>query len=85
MLTKCMSVELGQYKIRVNSVSPAAVADTDMVALLPPTAGALLARAMQPRLLVADEVVDSVLFLLSPRASMIYGEDILIDGGVHTC
>jgi len=84
MLTKSMALELGKYKIRANSVSPTGAA-TEMAALLPEAAGAVIGRATDPRPVMPDEIADTIIFLLSPKAGMITGEDVTIDSGVRTC
>jgi NAD(P)-dependent dehydrogenase (short-subunit alcohol dehydrogenase family) len=84
MLTKAMALELGKHRIRANCVCPTGVA-TEMAALLPPAAGAVIGRAVDPRPVSPEEVADTVLYLLSPLAGMITGEDVTIDAGVRTC
>jgi len=84
MVTKSMALELGKHKIRANSVSPTGAA-TEMAALLPEGAGAVIGRAVDPRPVMPDEIADTILFLLSPKAGMITGEDVTIDSGVRTC
>ncbi|OXA55662.1 carbonyl reductase [NADPH] 2 [Folsomia candida] len=84
MLTKSMALELGKHKIRANSVSPTGAA-TIMATLLPEAAGAVIGRAVDPRPVLPEEIADTILFLLSPKAGMITGEDVTIDSGVRTC
>lgn len=77
-LTKCLSVNYSEKRIRVNSVAPGAI-NTDMntpeqefdAPLYTP-----LSRIGQP-----NEVADVVYFLSSIGASFINGENITIDGG----
>lgn len=82
--TKVAAMELGRYAIRVNSVAPTVVL-TDM-------GKEAWGKDMQKRekmesfiplgrFLEEDDVVQTVLFLLSEASSMISGECILIDGG----
>jgi len=86
MLTKSMALELGKHNIRANSVSPTG-ATTEMAALLPEAAGVTIGRAplLPVRAVEPNEIADTILFLLSPKAAMITGEDISIDAGVRTC
>jgi len=86
MLTKSMALELGKHNIRANSISPTG-ASTEMAALLPEAAGATIGRAplLPVRAVEPDEIADTVLFLLSPKAAMITGENVTIDAGVRTC
>lgn len=62
-------------------------ASTEMAALLPEAAGVTIGRAplLPVRAVEPDEIADTVLFLLSPKAAMITGEDVTIDAGVRTC
>jgi NAD(P)-dependent dehydrogenase (short-subunit alcohol dehydrogenase family) len=83
-LTKCLAVEWGKHGITVNAVAPtfiatpgteAALADPVMRAdVIERIAG--LHRVGQPM-----DVAGAVVFLVSPAASLITGETILIDGG----
>lgn len=92
MLTKCLARELGPYGIRCNSVSPTGV-DTPMyhkvMEVLPPADDAGNFMSRQPlqgkTVLDPDEVVNSILFLLSPLSSMATGTDLLLDGGISAC
>lgn len=56
-----------------------------MATLLPEAAGAVIGRAVDPRPVLPEEIADTILFLLSPKAGMITGEDVTIDSGVRTC
>jgi 3-oxoacyl-[acyl-carrier protein] reductase len=79
-LMKCLCVNFGRRKIRVNSVAPGAI-NTDMntpekefeAPLYTP-----IERIGQP-----SEVADVVYFLASDSASFINGENITIDGGYN--
>lgn len=86
---RALAVEVGDRGIRVNSVSPGTI-DTPMLQrsldgmnrdaaddFLGRVRGAnALGRIGEPR-----EVADVVVFLCSPQASYITGEDIVVDGG----
>ena len=77
-LTKCLCVNFGNKRIRVNSVAPGAI-NTDMnteeqMVLSPQYTP--IGRVGQPR-----EVANVVYFLTSEEASFINGENITIDGG----
>ena len=85
MATKMFALELGQHKIRVNSVHPGLMS-TDMTT--PITLEELFQRqaSITPlgRLVEIQNVVDLVLFLLSDKSLMVSGTHTTIDGGV-TC
>jgi 3-oxoacyl-[acyl-carrier protein] reductase len=86
---RALAVEVGDRGIRVNSVSPGTI-DTPMLArslggmnqdaaddFLERVRGAnALGRIGEPR-----EVADVVVFLCSPQASYVTGEDVVVDGG----
>ena len=91
-LTKNVAAELGKYGIRVNCVSPYAVATSLAVAYLPEeerTEDALLGfrdfvgrnANLQGVELTAADVANSVLFLASDEARYISGANLMVDGG----
>ena len=85
MLTRCAADDLGEYRIRVNSVMPGLV-DTDLA--MPLTASDEARRdyldCMPISRMGAPEDVGSIVaFLLSDEASWITGQCIPVDGG-HT-
>ncbi|KAF6735097.1 L-xylulose reductase [Oryzias melastigma] len=83
MLTKVMALELGPHQIRVNSVNPTVVM-TDMGRLgwsNPDKAKSMLTRIPLGRFAEVEEVVDSILFLLSDRSKMTNGVTLPVDGG----
>jgi NAD(P)-dependent dehydrogenase (short-subunit alcohol dehydrogenase family) len=92
-LSRCAAMELGEDGVRVNSISPGAIAtgifgkamgldhaEADKTAerIKVPFAG------MQaiPRAGIVDDVANACLFLSSDEAGFITGEDLVIDGGV---
>jgi L-xylulose reductase len=83
MLTKSMALELGPHNIRVNCICPTGI-DTQLMRLLPPAAGVTIGRAVIKRPVEVNEAADLILFLLSDKALMITGEDVIIDGGLST-
>jgi NAD(P)-dependent dehydrogenase (short-subunit alcohol dehydrogenase family) len=83
-LTKCLAVEWGVHGITVNAVAPTfietpgtapALGDPEFRADVVERIAALH-RVGQP-----VDVAGAVLFLVSPAASLITGETILVDGG----
>lgn len=86
MLTKSMALELGPYKIRVNSVNPTIVL-TQMGLKLwsdPQKAAPILKNIPLGRFVEVEDVVSSVVFLLSDQSKMINGSHLAIDGGQST-
>jgi glucose 1-dehydrogenase len=84
MLSQQLAVELGEFGIRSNVVSPAMIrtplsepfyADRDLLARR--TAMVPIRRIGAPR-----DIAEAALFLASDRASYISGEEILVDGAV---
>ena len=83
-LTKQMSMEWGEYNIRVNSIAPGFI-DAGMQAPFfeNPDVRKLRANSVPlKRLGSADDVAECALFLASDKAGYISGENITIDGGV---
>ncbi|XP_067129648.1 L-xylulose reductase-like [Centruroides vittatus] len=82
-ITKTMAVELGPYKIRVNSVNPTVV-DTDMTKVIfenPEVEAQLKAMIPLGEFCNTEDIANAVLFLLSDKARMINGVILPIDGG----
>ena len=92
-LSKCVAMELGEHNVRVNSVSPGAIA----TGILPKALGLeaskadALAGQMQevyakaqpiPRAGVPDDIAQCVLWLASDRSSFVNATDIVVDGGL---
>jgi len=87
MFTKVLSLEMAPYGVLVNAVCPGVI-ETETVKHM--TTGSpeaerelktKLARIPLKRLGTAEEVVDTILFLLSPMASYMVGSAIVVDGG----
>ncbi|NIQ06756.1 MAG: SDR family oxidoreductase [Candidatus Korarchaeota archaeon] len=82
-LSQVLAVEWAKYGIRVNAVCPGAV-ETPMMdeAYDAPTALKARTEAIpMKRFAKPEEIANLVVFLLSPEASYITGEYIVIDGG----
>ena len=92
-LSKCVAMELGEHNVRVNSVSPGAIA----TGILPKALGVdaskadKLAEEMKqvyakvqpiPRAGVPDDIAQCVLWLASDRSSFVNAVDIVVDGGL---
>ncbi|MCK5155544.1 MAG: SDR family oxidoreductase [Spirochaetales bacterium] len=84
-LTKVMAVELGPHNIRVNSIAPTIVLTPmgEQVWGDAEKADPIKEKIPLGRFVYPHEVTSVVLFLASEGASMIHGETIIIDGGVH--
>ena len=83
-LTRQMSMEWGEYGIRVNSIAPGFI-DAGMQAPFfeNQTVRELRSNAVPlKRLGSADDVAQCALFLASQQAAYISGENITVDGGV---
>jgi NAD(P)-dependent dehydrogenase (short-subunit alcohol dehydrogenase family) len=80
-LTKTLAMEMGEYGINVNAISPGSI-ETEMSKNLhhPKLMDILLIRRMGK----PEEVADLALFLASPQSNYITGTTILIDGGWTT-
>jgi NAD(P)-dependent dehydrogenase (short-subunit alcohol dehydrogenase family) len=92
-LTRCVAMELGEHNVRVNSVSPGAIA----TGILAKALGAETAKAEQlagkiediyakaqpiPRAGITDDIAQCVIWLASDRSTFVNGADIVVDGGV---
>ena len=92
-LSKCVAMELGEHNVRVNSVSPGAIA----TGILPKALGLeaskadaladglkeVFAKAQPiPRAGVPDDIAQCVLWLASDRSSFVNAIDIVVDGGL---
>src|SRR5436190_8903170 len=84
MLTKCLAIEWGAEGVRVNSIAPGAVDDTEGMRRLAPTPEIRkqLTRAIPlQRFATKDEIADVAVFLSSDAARFITGAVVVCDGG----
>lgn len=83
-MTKCVALEFAKQNIRVNAVSPAAIA-TDMIDRFAGKEGAArdALRAMHPvgRFGTSKEIAAAVLYLCSDDAKFTTGTSLKVDGG----
>ena len=92
--TRCVAMELGEHGIRVNSVSPGAIATGIFAKALgmrdASKADALADRMASnfatiqpiPRSGIPDDIAQCVCWLASDRSTFINGEDVIVDGGL---
>jgi len=91
--TKCVAMELGEAGVRVNSISPGAIATGILAKAMGLESGAAdnkadvlegLFRSAQPipRAGLPDDIAHAAAFLASDESSFINGADLVIDGGV---
>jgi NAD(P)-dependent dehydrogenase (short-subunit alcohol dehydrogenase family) len=84
MLTRVLCLEWGRDGIRINSIIPGGISDTEGMARLAPTLEAKDAfRSVVPlgRFGTKEDVANLAVFLASPLASYITGAVIPVDGG----
>ena len=83
-LTKTAAKELGEFNIRVNSVSPGFI-DTDMFRSGPQEIQKKLVEGvyLNRRVGRPDEVADVCVFLASDNSTYVNGENIRVDGFAH--
>lgn len=82
-MTRNLAFEWAPHKIRVNGIAPTFV-ETELTAATlsdPAFRSELVSRIPLGRLGEPQEIADAVAFVLSPMASMITGQTILVDGG----
>jgi len=85
MLMRVLALEWGQDGIRVNSLIPGPIGDTEGINRLAPGAGALAKMAATVplgRMGTKQDVAAMALMLASPLASFVTGAAIAVDGGV---
>ena len=77
-MSRQLSVEWGQYNIRVNSISPGGVLTPAMAAL---SFEEDLSNIPLGKLSTSLDIAETVAFVCSKEAKMITGQNIVIDGG----
>ncbi|MGH7652127.1 MAG: SDR family oxidoreductase, partial [Gemmatimonadaceae bacterium] len=84
MLTKCLAIEWGPQGVRINSIAPGAVDDTEGMRRLAPTPEIRkqFERSVPlQRFATKDEIADLAVFLSSDAAKFITGAIVVCDGG----
>jgi NAD(P)-dependent dehydrogenase (short-subunit alcohol dehydrogenase family) len=80
--TRSCAQELGPFGIRVNAVSPGLIRKPGIEKAWPEGVGRWLNRVPLRRLGEPDDVADACLFLASPAARWISGQNLAVDGGI---
>ena len=91
-LTRCVAMELGEHGVRVNSVSPGAIATGILAKALGvnPSQADGMANKLKtafataqpiPRAGIPEDIAQCACWLASDRSSFVNGEDIVVDGG----
>jgi NAD(P)-dependent dehydrogenase (short-subunit alcohol dehydrogenase family) len=85
MMSKCMALELGKYRIRVNTICPS-MTDTEMAAPYLVGASRQATADAHPiqRIGTPEEMAQAALYLASDAASWISGNSLHVDGG-YSC
>jgi NAD(P)-dependent dehydrogenase (short-subunit alcohol dehydrogenase family) len=84
MLTRCLAIEWGAAGVRVNSITPGPIDETEGMQRLAPTDDLrrkALASVPLGRFGTKDEIAELALFLCSPSAAYVTGAVMVCDGG----
>lgn len=82
MHARAAALELGQYGIRVNTVSPGLIDRGDLEQGWPEGRNSWLSAVPIKRTGTPQDIADACIFLSSPLASWVSGHDLVVDGGM---
>jgi NAD(P)-dependent dehydrogenase (short-subunit alcohol dehydrogenase family) len=80
-LGRSLAVELGPQGIRVNSIAPGAIETPRALSAPPESLRRIRESIPLQRMGIPAEIASAAVFLLSPAASYISGQDLVVDGG----
>ena len=80
-LTKSLAVDLGKYNIRVNNIGPGYIKTNMTKQGWKNNKQAIEDRTILGRWGKPEDLIGSIIFLLSDASSYITGQDIYVDGG----
>jgi NAD(P)-dependent dehydrogenase (short-subunit alcohol dehydrogenase family) len=87
-LARAAAVELGPFRIRVNSINPSITRTPLTTGMISKSAGGNESHPFAPpnsiplgRLAEPEEIAEVALFLLSDRSSYVTGQALVVDGG----
>lgn len=84
MLARALALELGQYGVTINAIAPGATLTERTALELPDYAGTWGKMVPTGKASTPEDIANTALFLLSPGASQITGQTLVVDGGWTT-
>jgi NAD(P)-dependent dehydrogenase (short-subunit alcohol dehydrogenase family) len=82
-LTRALARELGDYGIRVNTVSPDLVPDPTLRPTDPRADEVAVAARCLKRTMTPEDMVGTIVYFASPASDFVTGQHLLVNGGVH--